>query len=129
MTDDFYTFTEDFIEVFKFRRSTDEAVIQWAQALDQSIEQTAKKENFYILLDVSGEDVEFTATARAHSSQVFSKHKKRKGYIAMLFEWRTSPYFARLFFASIGKMGFKLNYFHEAEAAYDWLREMRRENS
>lgn len=129
MTEDFYTSTDDFIEIFKFKRSTDEAVIQWAQALDEYIEQTPKKENFYILLDVSGEDVEFTATARTHSKQVFSKHKKRKGYIAMLFEWRTSPYFARLFFASIGKLGFKLNYFHDSGRAYDWLQEMHRENS
>ena len=121
MPEDFYTVTEDFIEVFKFRRSTDEAVEQWAEALDTYIENTAKSDYFYILLDVSGDGVDFTEAARSQSKQVFSKHKKRKGYIAMLFEWRTSPYFARLFFATIGKTGFKLNYFHKADVAYEWL--------
>ncbi len=129
MTDDFYTRTEDFIEVFKFNRSTDEAVEQWAQALDGYIDNTPKKENFYILLDVSGEGVEFTELARSHSKRIFSKQKKRRGYIAMLFEWRTSPYFARLFFATIGKLGFKLNYFHQSDAAYEWLQEMYQQHA
>lgn len=129
MPDDFYTLSEDFIEVFKFRRSTDEAVEQWAEALDATISNTPKKETFYILLDVSGDDVTFSASARAHSKRLFTKHQKRRGYIAMLFEWRTAPYFARLFFATIGKLGFKLNYFHKEEAAYTWLHKMHTENN
>lgn len=128
MTEDFYTLTEDFIEIFKFNRSTDEAVEQWAQALDHHIENTPGKDNFYILLDVSGEGVTFTELARSYSKQIFGKYKKRKGYIAFLFEWRTSPYFARLFFAAIGKIAFKLNYFHQADAAYAWLHEMYRQH-
>jgi|GEM_PF-1712309 len=128
LAQDFYTVTEEFIEVFKFRRSTDEAVEEWAEALDAYISDTPKKENFYILLDVSGDEVTFSAAAREHSKRLFTKHKQRQGYIAMLFEWRTSPYFARIFFATIGKFGFKLNYFHNETAAYDWLQEMHKEN-
>ena len=128
MTDDFYTETVDFIEVFKFVRSTDEAVEAWAHTLDQLIADTPKSELFYILLDVRGDEVTFSAAAREQSKRVFSKHQKRKGYIAMLFEWRTSPYFARLFFSTMGKLGFKLNYFHQEDAAYSWLRQMYAEN-
>lgn len=129
LTQDFYARTEDFIEVFKFVRSTDAAVVAWAETLDQYIENTPKSEPFYILLDVSGDEVTFSATARAHSKHIFSKHKKRQGYIAMLFEWRTSPYFARLFFSTIGKLDFKLGYFHQSDAAYTWLRQMYEENN
>lgn len=128
MTDDFYTEKVDFIDVFKFVRSTDEAVDAWAQTLDQTIADTSKSELFYILLDVRGEEVTFSTSAREQSKRVFSKHQKRKGYIAMLFEWRTSPYFARLFFSTIGKLGFKLKYFHQEDAAYAWLNQMYEEN-
>ncbi len=109
-------------------RSTDEAVEAWAQTLDQLIADTPKSELFYVLLDVRGDEVTFSAATREQSKRVFSKHQKRKGYIAMLFEWRTSPYFARLFFSTMGKLGFKLNYFHQEDAAYAWLREMYDEN-
>lgn len=128
MTDDFYTEKVDFIDVFKFVRSTDEAVEAWAQTLDQLIANTPKSELFYILLDVRGEEVTFSTSAREQSKRVFSKHQKRKGYIAMLFEWRTSPYFARLFFSTIGKLGFKLKYFHQEDVAYAWLNQMYEEN-
>lgn len=124
MSQDFQTFNEDFIQVFKFTRSTDEAVEAWAQALETHLEQHPEDERFFVLLDVSGESVEFTPAARQHSKRIFDNYRKREGYIAMLFAWRTSPYFARLFFASLGKLSFKLNYFHKAEDARQWLRDM-----
>ena len=124
MSDDFYIEKADFIDVFKFVRSTDEAVEAWAQQLDETITNTAKSEKFYILLDVRGEEVTFSAMAREESKRVFSTHHKRKGYIAMLFERRTSPYFARIFFSTLGKLGFKLKYFHQEESAYAWLNQM-----
>ena len=124
MSLDFYTETDGFIQIFKFNRSTDDAVRQWAEALDQAIESLPLKEPFYILLDVTGEEVEFTAQARQESKRIFGKHQAHHGYLAMLFEWRTSPYFGRLFFASLGKLNFKLNYFSDAEKARQWLHEM-----
>jgi len=126
MSLDFYMETDGFIQIFKFHRSTDEAVMQWATALDQAIESLPSTDPFYILLDVTGNEVEFTALARQESKRIFSKHQAHKGYIAMLFEWRTSPYFGRLFFASLGKLNFKLNYFSNAEKAHQWLHEMHK---
>lgn len=121
---DFYMESDDFIQIFKFNRSTDEAVIAWADALEQYMGSIPQKEPFYILLDVTGEGVEFTSTARQESKRVFTQYQHHAGYLAMVFEWRTSPYFARLFFASIGKLSFKLNYFTKHDAATDWLRKM-----
>ena len=129
MPDDFYTLQDDFINVFKFTRSTETAVDEWAIALERTIEETPESERFYILLDVSGDDVTFSQSARAHSKRIFSEYKERKGYIAMVFEWRTSPYFARVFFATIGKLGFKLNYFTDDKAAKAWLRDMHANES
>ena len=104
---------EDAIKIFRFCRSTDTAVNAWADAIEATIQQTPKDQPFYILLDVSGENVEFTSTARQHSKRIFTQYQQRLGYIAMLFEWRTSHNFARLFFAYIGKRGFKLTYCSE----------------
>ncbi len=115
---------ENFIQVFKFHRSTDEAILEWAEALDSYIQSIPEKDPFFILLDVTGDEVSFTATARNESKRIFSTHRHRVGYIAMLFEWRTSPYFARLFFASLGKINFKLKYTHRREEAYAWLHEV-----
>ena len=124
MTADLVVYKDEFIQVFQFLRSTDEAVDLWATELESYIQKMPKKEPFYILLDVSGQKVGFTATARQHSKRIFNQYRQRQGYIAMLFAWRTSPYFGRLFFSSLGKLGFKLNYFHQAEDAHNWLQQM-----
>ncbi len=121
MSSDFYTFTDGFIQVFKFNKSTDAAVEAWAAALENHIQQTPADQPVYVLLDVTGDEVTFSAAARQQSKRIFSTHRDRVGYIALLFEWRTSPYFARLFFASLGKLTFKMNYFHRTEAARAWL--------
>lgn len=126
MSLDFYMETDDFIQIFKFHRSTDEAVMQWSHALDQAIDSLPPQDPFYILVDVTGDDVEFTALARQESKRVFGKHQAHRGYIAMLFEWRTSPYFARLFFSTLGKLNFKLQYFSQPEKAYQWLHEVHK---
>jgi hypothetical protein len=124
MADDFSTYSDQFIQIFQFSRSTDQAVDQWAAAIEAYIEQMPKSEPFYILLDVSADGVDFTAHARQHSKRLFTKFKDRQGYVAMLFAWRTSPYFARLFFSSLGRLGFKRNFFHNRSQATAWLHEM-----
>lgn len=96
----------------------------WAETLENTIQQTPESEYFYILLDVSGDNVTFTQLARNESKRIFTQYKKRQGYIAFLFEWRTSPYFARMFFATIGRLRFKINYFHDEPSAKSWLHEM-----
>lgn len=121
---DFYTEIDDFIRIFKFVRSTDEAVLQWANALEQHIQDHATSEPFYALLDVTGDEVDFSAAARSNSKRIFNTYRKHSGYIAFLFEWRTSPYFARLFFASLGKLNFKLKYFTDEQDARQWLQAM-----
>ncbi len=129
MTADLLVYTDEFIQVFRFLRSTDEAVDLWAAELETYIQNVPPKAPFYILLDVSGDKVGFTAKARQHSKRIFNQNRKRKGYIAMLFEWRTSPYFGRLFFASLGKLNFKLNYFHQSEDAQNWLQQMHQQET
>lgn len=121
---DFYVESDGFIQIFKFNRSTEEAVMQWAEALDGYIGSIPESEPFFILLDVTGDNVQFTASARRESKRIFSKHRAHTGYVAMLFEWRTSPYFALLFFASLGRLAFKLNYFSKRDAAHNWLAAM-----
>lgn len=125
MPEDFYMLQEDFITILKFNRSTDAAVEKWAAALEEKMQNTPKSTPFYILLDVSGDEVEFTSLARSHSKRIFTQYKQCKGYIAMIFEWRTSPYFARLFFSTIGKLSFQLKYFTDNTQAKQWLHEMK----
>ncbi len=129
MTADLLVYQDEFIQIFRFLRSTDEAVELWAAELESYIQNMPQKEPFFILLDVSGDKVGFTARARQHSKRIFNQYRMRKGYIAMLFEWRTSPYFGRLFFASLGKLSFKLNYFHQLEDAQNWLQQMHRQET
>ena len=124
MSADFLMISESPIQIFRFVRSTDQAVAEWASALEQYIDNIPPQERFFILLDVAGDDVSFTAEARQQSKRIFNKFRDRSGYVAMLFAWRTSPYFARLFFASLGRLRFRINYFHDLEAARQWLHEM-----
>lgn len=121
VTSDFESRSHGKIIIQKFKRSTDEAVDVWANELIQIIETTPQDEHFFVLIDVAGPNVGFTPHARKRSKEIFSKYRHRQGNIAFLFEWRTSPYFARLFFASLGKLDFKLNYFHKRDQALQWL--------
>lgn len=125
MPHDYYSEAQGNIVTQKFLRSTDEAVDLWAKELAQLIEATPHNGCFFVLVDVAGPNVGFTARARERSKELFLKYRHRQGYIAFLFEWRTSPYFARLFFASLGKLDFKLNYFHKRDQALAWLETMQ----
>ncbi|MGB1286669.1 MAG: hypothetical protein ACPG7F_09075 [Aggregatilineales bacterium] len=118
---DYYSKTDGHIKIFKFVRSTDAAVEAWAADLDAYLSQHPPGDPFYILLDVSGDNVGFTTAARQNSKHLFDKYRDRDGYIAMLFSGRTSPYFARLFFASLGKLNVKLDYFAHPQKARAWL--------
>jgi len=124
MTTDFYSERDGHIQIFKFNESTDVAVQKWADALDTYMDSMPDDAPFYVLLDVTGEGVEFTPLARQESKRIFGKYKSHAGYLAMVFEWRTSPYFARLFFASLGKLGFKMKYFTDYDDARQWLQSM-----
>lgn len=125
MSHDYHSETHGKIIIQKFTRSTDTAVDLWADDLEQRINTTPRDGCFFVLVDVAGPNVGFTPHARKRSKEIFSKYRHRQGYIAFLFEWRTSPYFARLFFASLGKLDFKLNYFHKRDQALAWLESMR----
>jgi hypothetical protein len=98
------------------------AVIAWAAAIETAIQETPEDTPFFVLIDVSGDGVAFTPLARQHSKRIFGTYRNRIGYVAMVFEWRTSPYFARLFFSTLGRLAFKLRYFHDGAEAQEWLR-------
>lgn len=111
------------IVIHKFLDSSDESIDAWADDFRKTIDQTPPDRCFYILVDVAGPHVGFTAHARQTSKELFTHYRHRRGYLAFLFEWRTSPYFARLFFASLGKLEFRLSYFSQQDKALAWLHE------
>lgn len=123
MSDDYISEQVGRITVQKFIRSTDAAVDQWGRELAAYIEQTPDDTPFFVLVDVTGPHVGFTSHARQTSKALFTRYRDRQGYVAFLFEWRTSPYFARLFFASLGKLELKLNYFSSRSQAMAWLQQ------
>jgi hypothetical protein len=41
--------------------------------------------------------------------------------LAFLFSSRTAPHYARIFFASLGKLQFELQFFRDRQRALDWL--------
>lgn len=113
---------EDGITIQTFYASDDAAVELWAEDLIRTIEQ-APAAGFTVLMDVSSNKVSFTRHARHWSMEIFTRYKTRKGRIALLFSSRTSPYFARIFFASLGRLNFSLSFFSSREKALEWLRD------
>lgn len=105
------------IRVYQFHVSTESAIDAWAQDLDAVMANPP----FYVLMDVSGETVNFSRYARQSSVELFTKHRQAAGALVMLFTGRTSPYFARIFFASLGKLGFQIHFTHQRETALRWL--------
>lgn len=123
MTEGFYCEQQGDIMVYGFTRSEDTDVDAWAAALIAHIEATPPDTPFRVLMDVSAKQVSFTARARQRSVEIFTRYRSRQGRYAFLFSSRTAPYYSRIFFASLGRLNFSLNYFTDPQKAIEWLRQ------
>lgn len=121
MFEGFYIQQEGEIIVHMFTDSSEAAVDAWARALGQLIETPPPDTMFRVLMDVSSPQVAFTRYARHTSVQLFTRYKDRRGRLAFLFSSKPAPHFARIFFASLGKLTFERDYFSSRERAIDWL--------
>lgn len=121
MTDGFQSAIIDGVRVHTFSDSSDEAVEAWAAELDNVMNSSSADHPFCVLIDVSAQHVSFTRLARQHTASLFSRYRQRRGRIAFLFSSRTAPYYARIFFASLGRLGFELSTFNNHDAALTWL--------
>jgi SpoIIAA-like len=122
MSDGFHSEHIDGVTLHTFSDSSDEAVAAWAAALDQVMASSRPDHPFRVLIDVSSKQVSFTRLARQHSLNLFTRHRQRTGRAAFLFSSRTAPYYSRIFFASLGRLAFELNTFHNREKALEWLK-------
>jgi len=76
---------------------------------------------FRVLMDVSDKAVSFTPRVRQRTVELFTRYRTHHGFFAFLFSSRVAPYYSRIFFASLGRLTFELNYFTEKSKALDWL--------
>lgn len=113
----------DGITVYTFTNSSETAIDAWGEALIEHIESLPSGQPFRVLMDVSSNQVNFSRYARQKSVEMFSRFRRRKGRYAFLFSSRTAPYYSRIFFASLGRLEFELNYFSSREKALAWLHE------
>jgi hypothetical protein len=102
----------------------DEATVDlWAEAMQSVIESASDIDGFRILTDVSAREVGFTGYARQTSKELFNQYKRQNGRLGFLFSSKTAPYYARIFFASFGRLAFDLKFFSERDKALMWLKE------
>ncbi len=123
MSDGFHAETSNGIAIYTFTNNADAAVDVWGKTLTQLIESLPPEQPFRILMDVSSDQVNFSRYARQKSLEVFSRYRKREGRYAFLFSSRTAPFYARIFFSSLGRLAFQLSYFNDRQKALDWLKE------
>lgn len=122
MVDGLRTESIDGILIYTFTNSSETAIDAWGDELAATIEGTAPDQVFRVLIDVSSPQVSFSRHARQKSQQLFSSYRARKGRLAFLFSSKTAPHYARIFFASLGRLQFDLQFFSNREKALDWLR-------
>jgi hypothetical protein len=122
MTNGFCEELIDDISIHTFSDCDEASIDDWVQAFVRTIDETPVSEPFRVLMDVSAPQVNFSRYARQKSQEYFSLYRGRKGRLAFLFSSRTAPHYARIFFASLGKLQFKLQFFRDRERALDWLR-------
>jgi hypothetical protein len=123
MSEAFYVQQDGPITVHTLTNAAESTVDLWAVALARLIESTPPEEAFRVLMDVSSNQVSFTRYARQKSVEVFTTYKQRYGRLAFLFSSKPAPHFARIFFASLGKLSFEREYFSNREQAIQWLRQ------
>ena len=121
MVEGFLSGQLDKIFVCGFTESTDLAVDKWAHSLTTYIDSVSVDARFYVLMDVSAKNVSFTPRARQCTLELFDRYRNRQGRFAFLFSSRVAPYYSRIFFASLGRLSFDLNYFTDKKIALEWL--------
>jgi hypothetical protein len=122
MSEEFCVDQQGTITIHTFKSHSEVAIDTWAIALARLIEATPPDEMFRVLLDVSAKQVNFTRYARQKTVELVTQYKNRRGRLAFLFSSKTAPHFARIFFASLGKITFERAYFSSREQAMNWLR-------
>jgi hypothetical protein len=122
MVDGLRTESIDSILIYTFTNSSETAIDVWSDKLAATIEGTQPDQIFRVLIDVSAPQVSFSRHARQKSQYLFTCYRARKGRVAFLFSSKTAPHYARIFFASLGRLQFKLQFFSNREKALDWLR-------
>lgn len=123
MTDGLIISHLDGITVYTFTNSSETAIDAWGVALAEYVDALPRSQPFLVLMDVSSKQVSFSRYARQKSVEMFTYCRKHKGRFAFLFSSRTAPYYSRIFFASLGKLEFELNYFSSRDKALVWLHE------
>lgn len=121
MTSDFSTEQIGPVAVHTFSQSTEAAVDAWAEAMVRCFEDASPQEPVAILVDVSAPQVDFSRYARKTSQWLFNHYRQHPGKIAFIFSSRTAPYFARIFFASLGRLHFEVQSFNSRESGLRWL--------
>jgi hypothetical protein len=110
------------ITIHTFTNSSEYAIDAWAAEFARLIEATSPDQMFLVLMDVSSNNVSFTRYARQKSAELFMRYAHHRGRLAFLFSSKPAPHFARIFFASLGKLAFELAFFSDREKALNWLR-------
>jgi hypothetical protein len=114
---------EGLVTIHIFANSLDSTIDAWADELAHLIESTPPDQAFRVLMDVSSNQVSFTRYARQKSVEIFTSYRHRRGRFAFLFSSKPAPHFARIFFASLGKLSFEREYFSSREQAMHWLQQ------
>jgi hypothetical protein len=122
MADGFFVEQFEGITVYTFTNSSEAAIDAWGDALSGLIDSTPDSVPFCVLMDVSSPQVSFSRYARQKTVELFTRYRRRRGRYAFLFSSKTAPHFARIFFASLGKLQFDRQFFSDREKAMDWLK-------
>jgi hypothetical protein len=123
MVDGLRTESIDDVIIYTFSNSSEAAIDVWGKELTAVIEHKAPNQLFRVLIDVSSPDVSFSRHARQTSQQIFTRYRARKGRVAFLFSSKTAPHYARIFFASLGRLQFNLQFFSNRDKAINWLKQ------
>lgn len=121
MSDGFYCEQQGTVMLYGFTHSDDAAVDAWAAALDAYLGSLPAGNTFCVLMDVSEKAVSFTPRTRQRTVELFTRYRAHQGRFAFLFSSRVAPYYSRIFFASLGRLAFELNYFTDRQKALEWL--------
>jgi hypothetical protein len=124
MVDGLFIDTLDSITIYTFTNSSEAAIDAWDDEFTAMIESLPSGEMFHVLMDVSAPQVSFSRPARQKSQELFTRYRARKGRLAFLFSSKTAPHYARIFFASLGRLQFELQFFSNRDKAINWLRHL-----
>lgn len=115
---------QEHITIFTLTHTDDETVTAWASDVETIMSHAEDDNPFYILIDAAYETTDFIPLLRQSVVRLCKTYRHKRGFVAFIFGMRTAPYVIRLFFATMGKLDFRINFFHERKAAEKWLYEV-----